>query len=169
MQLELARPHFLYLLLLVPVWWLLVWPRPGGGVLFSRGESARRLTRWWGAPSAVILTLPRFLRAAAMASLVVALAEPQRVEITRDVVLQGKGIGLALDLSSSMLAVDAEGAGNRLDVARSAAMRFAESRPHDELSLVGFAGKSVTRMPPTTDPNLIVSGVKSLEIELLSV
>jgi Ca-activated chloride channel family protein len=167
MHFQFALPHLLYLLLLLPVWWLLVWPRVGGGVLFTRGESARRLAGWWGAPSAVVLTLPRFLRSATMACLVIALAQPQRIEILQESTVQGRGIGLAIDLSSSMLSVDATGAGNRLDVARKAAIRFAKGRPHDEMSLVAFAGQASTRVPPTMDSNLIVRGIESLEVQLL--
>lgn len=167
MRLEFVAPHYLYLLLLLPIWWVLVWPREGAGVLFTRGDLARRQVGWWGARSTLALTLPCVFRSAAMACLVIALAEPQRVEVIEETARQGRGIGLALDLSSSMLAVDAEGGGNRLDVARKAAIRFANGRRHDELSLVAFAGQATTRVPPTMDPQLIVRGIESLEVQLL--
>lgn len=167
MRLEFGRPDFIYLLLLLPVWWLLVWPRAGGGVLFARGEAARRLRGWLGVRSAVVLTLPRLLRSSAMVCLVVALADPRRVEIVEEVSMQGKGIALAVDVSSSMLSFDMEGGRNRLEVAREAAIGFAEGHPHDELSLVGFAGQAVTRVPPTTDMNLIVQGVETLEVDMV--
>ena len=64
MRLEFVRPDLLYLVLLVPVWWLLVWPRRGGGVLYARGDFARRITGWWGRRAWFVLTLPRFIRAA---------------------------------------------------------------------------------------------------------
>jgi Ca-activated chloride channel family protein len=52
-------------------------------------------------------------------------------------------------------------------VARDAGVRFAKRRIHDELSLVGFGSDALTRMPPTTDRNLIVRGVESLETQLV--
>lgn len=167
MSLEFARPEFLYCLLLLPLWWLLVWPWASGGVLFARGESARRLPGWRGTRFAVALGPSRVLRAGAMVCLVVALANPQRVEVVREAALRGKGIALAVDISTSMLTIDMENESNRLTVAREAAVRFTEGRPLDELSLVAFAGQARTRVPPTVDPNLIIAGVESLGVQLV--
>ncbi|MQA90347.1 MAG: VWA domain-containing protein [Gemmatimonas sp.] len=167
MDLEFANPEILNLLFLLPVWWLLVWPRTGAGVLYARGESARSLARWWGAPAGFVLLLPRLLRTAAVVSLVLALADPQTTDVVEEMSLQGKGIGLVVDLSSSMLAEDMEAGGTRIDVARDAAVHFAERRTLDELSLVGFAARPLTRVPPTTDANLVVAGVESLEIQMV--
>jgi Ca-activated chloride channel family protein len=167
MAIEFARPELLSLLLILPVWWLLVWPWPGRGVLFARGESARPHAGRWGARGTIVLLAPRLLRAAVVVFLVAALAEPQRVDPIEERSLAGKGIGLAVDLSSSMLAEDMDGGRSRIDLAREAAVRFAAGRTHDELSLVGFAREAVTRIPPTTDPNVVVAGVESLEVQLV--
>jgi Ca-activated chloride channel homolog len=164
---QFARPEFLYLLLLLPVWWLLVWPHGGQGVLFTRSDSARASGSRWGVRATFLLFLPRMLRALAMVAIVVALADPQRTETTQEMGLRGKGMSIVLDLSSSMLAVDMDERRSRISVAKEAAMRFAEGRVHDELSLVGFSGTALTRVPPTTDPNLVVAGVESLEIQLM--
>lgn len=166
-DLEFAHPEFLYLALLLPLWWVVVWPRAGGGVLHARGDSARRVARWKGLSAGVILMLPRLLRGGALLALILALADPQRPEYVRETSLEGKGIGLVLDLSSSMLAKDMENGETRIEVARQSAVRFAESRTLDELSLVGFSARALTRVPPTTDPNLIVAGVESLEIQMV--
>jgi Ca-activated chloride channel family protein len=167
MRLEFTDPDLLYLLFLLPLWWLVVWPRKGGGVLYARGGSAGRLTGWWGQRSWVVLTLPRVLRGAAMACLIVALAGPVRIEIVEEGYLEGKVIGLALDISGSMLSMDMEDGRSRLEIAREAAIGFAEGRPVDDLSLVAFAGEAITRMPPTADANLIVSAVEGLEVDLV--
>jgi len=89
------------------------------------------------------------------------------VEVVEDVVAEGMGIGLVVDLSSSMLAEDMGDRVSRIEVAREAAIRFARRRPYDELSLVGFGGQALTRVPPTTDSELIAQGVESLEIQLV--
>jgi len=167
MRIEFANAELLYLLLLIPAWFLLVSPRTGRSLLFTRGESARRRGVWFGARALSVLLLPRILRAATLAALVLALADPQRLETVQDVSLVGKGIGLAVDLSSSMLAADMGDGQSRIEIARQAAVRFAENRPLDEMSLVGFAGEAVTRVPPTDDPQLIVAGVESLEVQLV--
>lgn len=163
---EFARAELLYLLLLIPLWFLLVWPWTRRGILFTRSDSARK-SAGVVSGSALVLLLPRLLRAGAMAALIVALAHPQTTEVVRELSTTGKGMGLAVDLSSSMLAADMERGASRIDVAREAAIRFAENRPHDELSLIAFSGEALTRVPPTTDPNLIVGGVKSLEVQLV--
>lgn len=167
MTIEFSRPDFLYLLGLLPLWALIVWPRAGRGVLFTRGDGGASLLRWSGLRSALALMAPRLLRGLALALLVVALAGPGRVEIVRDVTLEGKGIGLVVDLSSSMLAEDMGDRISRISVARDAAVRFARRRPYDELSLVAFGGEAVTRVPPTMDRDLIAQGVESLEVQFV--
>ncbi len=167
MTFEFTRPDLLYLLALLPVWALLVWPWSGRGVPYTRGAPGGRRRIWSAGGAALLLTLPRMLTAAAMASLVVALAGPELVEPSEDTRLEGGSIGLVVDLSSSMLAEDMGDERSRLSVAREAAVRFARRRVYDELSLVGFASDALTRVPPTTDADLIVQGVESLEIQLV--
>jgi Ca-activated chloride channel family protein len=115
----------------------------------------------------VVLVLPKLITAAALAALVVALAGPERVEIVEETSLEGRGLGLVVDLSSSMLAEDMGGRQSRISLAREAAVRFARRRVYDELSLVAFGSEALTRVPPTSDRELIVQGVESLEIQLV--
>ncbi len=167
MTVEFVRPDVLYGLLLLPVWALLVWPRAGRGVLFTRGPGhGRRPTATW-APAVFVLLAPKLLTGAALACLVVALAGPQRVEVVQEQMLEGRGLSLVVDLSSSMLAEDMGERQSRISLAREAAVRFARRREHDELSLVAFGSDAVTRVPPTIDRELIVQGVESLEIQLV--
>ncbi len=77
MRIEFSRPELLYLLALLPLWILLVWPRASRGVLFTRGDSGA--PRSWGG-AALVQAAPRILRGVALASLLVALAGPERVE-----------------------------------------------------------------------------------------
>lgn len=164
---EFTRPDFLYLLILIPLWGLVAWPRAGRGVLYTRGDPAARRSRLASLRSGLILLTPRVLRALALASLIMALAGPVRVETVDELATEGKGIGLVVDLSSSMLAEDMGDRVSRIEVAREAAVRFTRRRPFDELSLVGFGGEALTRVPPTTDAELITQGVESLEIQLV--
>ncbi|MBM4183728.1 MAG: VWA domain-containing protein [Gemmatimonadetes bacterium] len=163
---EFVRPELLQLLLLVPAWLLLVWPLSGGGVFHPRGE-AHGPPESGGLQVGLVLWLPRVLRVTALASLVVALAHPQRVLFEEESSLRGKGLAIAVDISTSMLADDMDNDDSRMSVARRAATRFAEGRRLDELSLVAFAGQAVQRVPNTTDPGLIVSGVTSLQPQLV--
>lgn len=167
MQIELARPDALQLLWLLPVWALLTWPWAGRGVLYTRGAPGTRRRVWSGWSGALLLLAPRVLTALALASVVIGLAGPERVDPSEEIVLEGGSIGLVVDLSSSMLAEDMENERSRISVAREAAARFAVRRTHDELSLVVFGSDALTRVPPTTDPALVVQGVESLEIQLV--
>lgn len=167
MRIEFARPDYLYLLALLPLWALLVWPRVGRGVLYTRGAPPGRRAPVAGARAALVLLAPRFLTGTALAAVVVAVAGPERVDLTHDTVLEGHGMALVLDLSSSMLAEDMGERRSRIDVARDAGVRFARRRVHDELSLIGFGSDALTRVPPTTDMDLVVHGVSSLETQLV--
>jgi Ca-activated chloride channel homolog len=167
MHVELTRPHALYLLALLPLWALLVWPWAGRGVPYTRGAGAVRRARGAGAARALVLVGPRILTGLALASLVVALSAPVRVGVEQDTELLGHGISLVVDLSSSMLAQDMGNQESRIALAREAAVAFARRRAHDELSLVGFGGEALTRVPPTTDRNLVVDGVESLQVQLV--
>jgi len=167
MRIEFARPELLYLLWMLPLWGLLVWPRAGRGVLYTHGDPGRGSARWPGLRSLVIRIAQPVLRAASLACLAVALAGPDRVETVEEFATQGIGLGLVVDLSSSMLAADMGDGISRIAMAREAAVRFARGRPYDEMSLVGFGMEAVTRVPPTTDPELVVQGVESLEVQLV--
>lgn len=167
MRIEFARPELLYFLALLPLWGVLVWPKAGRGVLYTSGAPGLPPPRWSKLRSAVILITPPILRAASLTCLVVALAGPERVETVEGVTIEGRGLSLVVDLSSSMLTEDMGDRRSRIAVAREAAIHFARGRPHDELSLVGFGGEAITRVPPTTDPELVAQGVESLEIQLV--
>jgi hypothetical protein len=156
MPLEFILPELLYLLVLLPLWWLAVWPWEGGSLFFVRGGSGGESHgRGWGGGAALVWTLPRLLRSVAMAFLIVALAHPRTAEVIQETTVVGKGTVIAVDISTSMLADDMDGNRTRLEVAREAAMRFARARDRDELALVAFAGEALVRVPPTPDPRLV--------------
>jgi Ca-activated chloride channel family protein len=168
MPLEFILPELLYLLVLLPLWWLAVWPWEGGSLFFVRGGSGGESHgRGWAGGAAFVWTLPRLLRSVAMAFLIVALAHPRTAEVIQETTVVGKGTVIAVDISTSMLADDMDGNRTRLEVAREAAMRFARARDRDELALVAFAGEALVRVPPTPDPRLVVSGIESLEVQLV--
>jgi len=167
MHIELTRPHALSLLALLPFWALLVWPRAGRGVPYTGGAAGSRRRLALSAHEALILAAPRLLTGLALASVIVALSGPVRVDVMQDTETVGHGISLVVDLSSSMLAEDMGDHESRISLAREAAVRFARRRSNDQLSLVGFGGEAVTRIPPTMDRNLIVQGAGSLEIQLV--
>ena len=163
MSIQLARPEWLVLLALVPVWLWWVRPRRTSGLLLASAGAVRlRGSRLW----AVVDALPRGLRAAALACLIVALAHPRLVTAHEEPVEGGTGIVVAVDLSTSMWADDMEGSATRLEAAKAAAKRFVAERD-DAIGLVTFAGEALTRLPLTRDRYLVEHAVDGMEVGLL--
>jgi Ca-activated chloride channel family protein len=149
------------------MWWLAVWPWGEGGILYAGGGSHDTHAAARRGAAAIVTALPKLLRLTTMALLIVALAHPRTSIVVQESVIRGKGMAIALDISTSMLADDMAGGRTRMEVAREAAVRFAQDRELDELTLVAFSGQSVTRVPATTDPALIVAGIESIQPQLV--
>ena len=163
MSVQLARPEWLVLLALVPLWLWWLRPRRTSGMLFASAGSVRLPgSRLW----AVVDALPRGLRAAALACLIVALAHPRLITAHEEPVEGGTGIVVAVDLSTSMWADDMEGSATRLEAAKAAARRFVAGRD-DAIGLVTFAGEALTRLPLTRDHYLVDHAIDGMEVGLL--
>jgi Ca-activated chloride channel family protein len=137
----------------------------------ARGEAARgaALRRWLGA---ALEATPRLLRASAAAALIVAMSRPQIVRTYEEPVEEDVGIVVAIDLSTSMWALDlSEPTGDpqtRLGVAKETVQRFLVARdPDDEVGLVTFAGEALVRLPLTHDRYVAEVAVSALEVGLL--
>lgn len=165
MTLELVRAEWLLLLWLLPLWWWWVRPRRTWGMTLASTREAEPLAlhRWLGAP---VEAMPRFLRSAAVACVVVALAGPRLVHTYQEPVTEGVGIALAVDLSTSMWAEDMADRATRLDVAKETLQRFLDMRD-DDVGLVSFAGEALTRLPLTHDRYVTRAAVDALEVGLL--
>lgn len=153
---ELARPWALLLLLLVPLLVLaavrdrrraarLALPTSPILVLAGRGALAR------------VAWLPAALRIAAVALCAVALARPVRAgPHGQDLSVEGIDIVVALDLSTSMNALDFAPQ-DRLGAAKNVLDAFVARRPSDRLGLVVFAGEAYTQCPLTLDHGVLRS------------
>ena len=95
-----------------------------------------------------------FLRAAALALFILALARPQTVLEGEKTVSEGVDIVLALDTSTSMYAEDFKVGGhriNRFDVVRDVVKEFIKKRKDDRVGMVAFAARAYTVSALTTD------------------
>ncbi|HEY0528634.1 MAG TPA: VWA domain-containing protein, partial [Gemmatimonadaceae bacterium] len=155
---ELYTPEALILLLLLPVWWLWRRRRRKDAIVFSRTSvlAAGPGTGSW-IPKAIFL-----LRNLALASLVFALARPRSGAHTETQTSEGINIVLAIDLSSSMLALDFRPA-NRLEVAKEKVRQFIARRTSDRIGVVAFAGEALTQVPLTTDYPVVMQAVANLQ------
>jgi len=106
------------------------------------------------------------LKALGLTALILAMARPQSgFGDTRETV-EGVDIMLALDISSSMKAIDFKPR-NRLFVAKEVIQRFIDDRESDRLGLVVFARKSFTQCPLTTDYELLKSLLQRVDFGMV--
>jgi Ca-activated chloride channel family protein len=145
-----AHPEYLYLLLLLPVLFLL-W------ILneYRKRKALRRL----GNSELVIKLLPELsnirpalkfiFQSAAVLLAIIMLAQPQFGSKLEEVKREGVEVILALDVSNSMLAEDIQP--NRLERAKQAISRLVETLDKDKIGLIVFAGDAYTQIPVTTD------------------
>jgi Ca-activated chloride channel homolog len=158
-------PLWLFGLLLGPliVAAALLREREGGAIVFPGASRLRGAPRGWRTR---IRHLPVALVALATCLAAVALARPQHGTLKEDVTTQGVDIVVALDVSGSMAAQDFQPR-NRLAVAKEVVAEFVKRRPTDRLGLVVFAGKSLTKSPPTTDNAVLLRQLEDVRLEML--
>jgi len=160
-----ARPYFLLLLLALP---LLAWLKGRRGeppaFVYSSVQLLRTIvnvsrTRTGGFLGA--------LRWAALALLIVALAQPRWTKSETEVKASGVDIVVALDMSGSMISEDFEVKGqrvNRFNMARAVLKQFIEKRPNDRIGLVVFATQAYIATPLTLDHDFLVQNLDRLQI-----
>jgi Ca-activated chloride channel homolog len=163
---ELARPIWLVLLGVLPLWWWWVRPRKTWALVIAHGEEsgAVALQPLLGR---VIEAAPRSLRGVAIVCLILALSHPQWVRLHQERVNDGPGIAFAIDLSTSMRAQDMAEGTSRLQAAKAAIQRFLPERAA-AVGVVAFAGEALTRLPLTYDRYVVESTVGALEVGLLT-
>ena len=109
---------------------------------------------------------PVVLAALALVVASIALARPQHGTLREDVTTQGVDIVVALDVSGSMAAEDFQPR-NRLAVAKDTVAEFFGRRKSDRVGLVVFAGRSLTKSPPTTDTAVLLRQLEDVRLEML--
>jgi Ca-activated chloride channel family protein len=114
-------------------------------------------------PKASAVRYAPWLRALAVAALILAAAQPRTGARASAVASEGIDIALAVDVSSSMLAEDFQPQ-NRLEVAKEKVKRFVMGRHSDRVGLVAFSGEALTQVPLTTDYPVLLSAIDNLQI-----
>ncbi len=148
-----AHPIFFGLLLVIPfmIWWQLRSKKAD--------TPALRLTSLTGLSAAHAGVKARFrpvlfiLRIITLVCLSVALARPQSSNTTENIDSEGIDIVISMDISGSMVAEDFKP--NRIEAAKSMALKFVDMRPTDRIGLVVFGGESFTMCPITIDHNIL--------------
>jgi Ca-activated chloride channel family protein len=110
--------------------------------------------------------LPILLAALGLSVAALAQARPQHGTLREDVTTQGVDIVVALDVSGSMAAQDFQPM-NRIAVAKQVVAEFVQRRTTDRIGLVIFAGKSLTKAPPTTDTAVLLRQLDDVRLDTL--
>lgn len=158
-----ANPWGFSWLLLIPIgYWLL--SRFGKATMlytvtkrFKRIPQSFRVRLWRMIPHIWAATL--FLFA-------IASARPQTGQDVEKVYTEGIDIVIAMDISSSMLAVDFKPK-NRIEAAKVEAKKFIEGRKNDRIGLVVFASKAFPQCPLTIDHQVVQHLLQQVEVGMI--
>ncbi len=111
-----------------------------------------------------IIHLPFALRVVSLAMIIFILARPQSNNRWQNTEVEGIDIMLAMDVSTSMLAMDLKP--NRLEAAKTVAAEFVNGRPNDNMGLTIFAGESFTQCPLTIDHTVMLNMLNSVKCDI---
>jgi Ca-activated chloride channel family protein len=145
-----ANPEYLYLLLLLPllfILWILNEYRKRRAI--GRLGNSELVKKLIPELSRVRPVLKFIFQLIAVSLAIIMLARPQFGSKLEEVKRQGVEVILALDVSNSMLAEDIQP--NRLERAKQAISRLVENLDNDKIGLIVFAGDAYTQIPVTTD------------------
>jgi Ca-activated chloride channel homolog len=155
------HPHFLWLLLVIPI--ALYWHY----FIKNQQDVALKMSTTEGLSTkkTLLIKLRPFLyilKLLALGFIIIALARPrntQKSSYTDNT--NGIDIVIATDVSGSMLATDFKP--NRLEAIKEVAYSFIQKRVNDRIGLVVYAGESYTRTPVTSDKAMLLNSLKEVQ------
>lgn len=158
-----ANGYLFWLLTLIPLFFLLKW------VFRSYKRQTLELSVFSLPKDQSLLVRLRFIVPLffmmGVASLIIAISRPQLPSSASKSVTEGVDIAIAVDISDSMLATDLEP--NRLGAAKAIGQKFIDGRSNDRISLVAFAGETITLSPLTTDYASLKEYLNDLNTDLI--
>lgn len=160
--------HFtriIYLLLFLPLIAYIVWYILRGGKQTPSMKVSTLLPFAKGVKTYknYLVHAPFVLRVITFSMLIMVLMRPVSTRSWSEESVEGIDIMLAMDVSTSMSAVDIQP--NRIDVAKEVAAQFVSGRKSDNIGLTLFAGESFTQCPLTTDYRSVLSLIDKSGIE----
>lgn len=151
-EFQFLNPAWLWLLLTIPL--MAILRGRAGRAVSLRLPSVSDARGVGEIPRSQVGGLLMILIYAGMALIIVALARPQLGRGRVDIETSGIDITLAIDVSSSMEAMDFKidkRSVNRLEVVKKVVDEFVEERPGDRMGIVAFAGRPYLVSPLTLD------------------
>ena len=165
MNFNFGHPYYLLLLGLIPL--LSKWRKnrlKESAFLYSSVALLRGVANLKKSRSRSLLALCRCL---VLILCILAMARPRFSEGKTSIKASGIDMVIALDLSSSMAAMDFVQDGervNRLQIAKSVLEGFIDQRSNDRLGLVAFAGRAYIAAPLTLDHDFFSMNLKRLDL-----
>ncbi len=156
---------FFLLLLLIPygVWYFLYKEKKEPSIKVPSTEAYKSAPKSWRQR---FMWLPFVLRSLCFLMIVVVLARPQSSNSWKDTETEGIDIMLAMDVSTSMLAMDFRP--NRVEAARKVATEFVSRQKSDNIGLTIFAGEAFTQCPLTTDHNSLLQMFSNISCDIVT-
>lgn len=164
-SIEFASPHFLFILIVIPLlvlWYIFRNNKQQAYIRFSDTGFFDKLPRTW---KSYLRHIVFALQIVALGLFIIALARPQSSTKNQTVNIEGIDIVLAMDISSSMLAADLKP--DRLEAAKTVAADFVSGRPGDRMGLIVFSGETFTQVPLTTDHGMMLNMLKDMKCGML--
>lgn len=155
-----------FLLLFIPLIGYVVWYIIKGRHLTPSMKVSTTLPFAGGVKSYknYLIHLPFALRVITIAMIILVLARPQSTNRWQNTEVEGIDIMLAMDVSTSMMAMDLKP--NRLEAAKQVAAEFVNGRPNDNIGLTIFAGESFTQCPLTIDHTVMLNMLNSVKCDI---
>ncbi|MCG1035181.1 vWA domain-containing protein [Polaribacter sargassicola] len=157
---EFQNIEFLWLLILIPllaIWYFFMRKKDTAvlSIPSIKGFKANSIT-------SKLKPLLYLLRLLALAAIIIALARPRNVAVSKKTKSnRGIDIVMAIDVSASMLARDLKP--NRLEALKKVAIDFIDRRPNDRIGIVVYAGESFTQTPITSDKGIVKRTISELK------
>lgn len=156
---EFQNPAFLWLLLAIPllvVWYFFIYKKENASLKISNVKGFQYVSVF-----SKLKPILHILRLLAFTFLIIALARPRNVEVSKKTKInKGIDIVMAIDVSGSMLAKDLKP--NRLEALKKVAINFIDKRPNDRIGIVVYAGESYTKTPITSDKRIVRSTIEEI-------
>lgn len=159
------KEYFLLLLLAVPyiLWYFLYRRKTEPTMRMSDTHAYRFTSKSWRQR---LIHLPMLLRLLAFTMVVLVLARPRTHNSWGERSVEGIDIMLAMDVSTSMLAMDMSPSPNRLEAAKEVAAEFISGRPDDNIGLTIFAGEAFTQCPMTVDHQTLLNLLHNVRTDI---
>jgi Ca-activated chloride channel family protein len=156
-----------YLLLFIPLVGYIVWYLMAGRhkvPAMKVSTAAHFLRKGIKSYKNYLIHLPFALRILTFIMVILVLARPQSTNSWQNADVEGIDIMLAMDVSTSMLAMDLSP--NRLEAAKQVAAEFVNGRPNDNIGLTIFAGESFTQCPLTVDHTVMLNMLNAVKCDI---